>query len=183
MLKTLTKHKMARGWHGPAAAMLCIMLFPCLVWAQDNAQQTQPSNVPSSDNKTKTAAEDVTAQGTTDAPPVVSSDADSATAGADQSGSSSAQTASAASPQQNASSQASTQQTAAQNTAPDHVLEGNFFQRLAQFYQQDWAGTNPAGPTIKKRGLPAPLDSPPFPSSDWGRRHQRAHPLKAHRRR
>src|ERR1700684_1169527 len=79
MLKTLTKHKMARGWHGPAAAMLCIMLFPCLVWAQDNAQQTQPSNVPSSDNKTKTAAEDVTAQGTTGAPPVVSSDADSAT--------------------------------------------------------------------------------------------------------
>src|SRR5579863_234681 len=48
-----------------------------------------------------------------------------------------------------------------------NVLTGNFFQRLAQFYKQDWAGKNPAGPSITKRGLPAPLDSPPFPSSDW----------------
>jgi Putative beta-barrel porin-2, OmpL-like. bbp2 len=49
----------------------------------------------------------------------------------------------------------------------NYQLKGNFFQRLVQFYQQDWAGTNPAGPSITKRGLPAPLDSPPFPSSDW----------------
>jgi hypothetical protein len=48
-----------------------------------------------------------------------------------------------------------------------NVLTGNFFQRLAQFYKQDWAGKNPAGPSVTKRGLPAPLDSPPFPSSDW----------------
>jgi hypothetical protein len=44
MLRTLTEHKIARGWRGPAAAVLCIMLSPCLVWAQDNVQQTQPSN-------------------------------------------------------------------------------------------------------------------------------------------
>ena len=93
--------------------------------------------------------------------------ADGANANADQSESGSAATASAASPQQNSPSQTSTQQTATQNPAQDHVLEGNFFQRLAQFYRQDWAGTNPAAPAVKKRGLQAPLDSPPFPSSDW----------------
>ena len=49
----------------------------------------------------------------------------------------------------------------------NYVLRGNFFQRLVQFYQQDWAGTNPAGPSVTKRGLPAAVDSPPFPSSDW----------------
>jgi Putative beta-barrel porin-2, OmpL-like. bbp2 len=50
----------------------------------------------------------------------------------------------------------------------NYVLQGNFFQRLAQFYKQDWAGTNPSTPSPAKRGLPAPLDSGPFPSSDWG---------------
>jgi hypothetical protein len=49
----------------------------------------------------------------------------------------------------------------------NYVLRGNFSQRLVQFYQQDWAGTNPSTPLPPKRGLPAPLDSPPFPSSDW----------------
>jgi hypothetical protein len=49
----------------------------------------------------------------------------------------------------------------------DHILTGNFFHRLAQFYSQDWAGTNPAGPSVTKRGLPAVEDSPPFPFSDW----------------
>jgi hypothetical protein len=49
----------------------------------------------------------------------------------------------------------------------NYTLKGNFFQRLVQFYQQDWAGTNPSTPLPSKRGLPAPLDSPPFPSSDW----------------
>ena len=28
----------------------------------------------------------------------------------------------------------------------NYVLRGNFFQRLVQFYQQDWAGTNPSTP-------------------------------------
>ena len=49
----------------------------------------------------------------------------------------------------------------------NYVLKGNFFQRLMQFYHQDWAGTNPSGPTVTKRGLPAPESSPPFPFSDW----------------
>src|SRR5580704_3090609 len=50
----------------------------------------------------------------------------------------------------------------------DHALTGNFFHRLAQFYGQDWDGTNPTAPSATKRGLPAPVDSPPFPFSDWG---------------
>ncbi|HEY2461945.1 MAG TPA: outer membrane beta-barrel protein [Candidatus Acidoferrum sp.] len=50
----------------------------------------------------------------------------------------------------------------------DYTLKGNFLRRLAQFYQQDWEGTNPAGAAAVKRGLTAPLDSAPFPSSDWG---------------
>ena len=56
-----------------------------------------------------------------------------------------------------------------QSPAPnsDHTLTGNFFHRLAQFYSQDWAATNPAGQSVTKRGLPAPVDSPPFPFSDW----------------
>jgi Putative beta-barrel porin-2, OmpL-like. bbp2 len=49
----------------------------------------------------------------------------------------------------------------------DQALTGNLFNRLAQFYSQDWAGTNAAGPSVTKRGLPAPVDSPPFPFSDW----------------
>jgi hypothetical protein len=53
-------------------------------------------------------------------------------------------------------------------TNSNYTLKGNFFQRLGQFYRQDWAGTNPAGPAPAKRGLPAPIDSPPFPFSDWG---------------
>ena len=80
--------------------------------------------------------------------------------------------ASAANP--NADDQSSSPQaaqTTSQPSTPDnsgHVLTGNFFQRLAQFYKQDWAGTNPSTPLPAKRGLPAPLDSGPFPSADWG---------------
>jgi hypothetical protein len=57
-------------------------------------------------------------------------------------------------------------QTAGANS--NNALTGNFFRRLFQFYRQDWAGTNPSSPSPAKRGLPAPLDSPPFPWSDWG---------------
>jgi hypothetical protein len=49
----------------------------------------------------------------------------------------------------------------------DHTLTGDFFHRLAQFYSQDWDGTKPTGPSVSKRGLPAPLDAPPFPFADW----------------
>jgi hypothetical protein len=45
---------------------------------------------------------------------------------------------------------------------------GNFFRRLGHFYGQDWAGTLPAAPPVTRRALDAPLDSSPFPSSDWG---------------
>jgi len=55
-----------------------------------------------------------------------------------------------------------------QSPTSSATLSGNFFHRLAQFYSRDRAGTNPAGPTPAKRGLPAPLDSPPMPVSDWG---------------
>jgi hypothetical protein len=53
------------------------------------------------------------------------------------------------------------------NTNSDYTLRGNFFQRLAQFYKQDWVGKNPTTASPAKRGLLAPLDSPPFPSADW----------------
>jgi hypothetical protein len=43
----------------------------------------------------------------------------------------------------------------------------NFFARLADFYHKDWTGTAVAGPDAPRRGLPQPLASPPFPSSDW----------------
>jgi hypothetical protein len=42
-----------------------------------------------------------------------------------------------------------------------------FFSRLMSFYRQDWAGTAPASASPPRRGLPQPLDSPPFPSADW----------------
>ncbi len=50
----------------------------------------------------------------------------------------------------------------------DSVLKGNFFERLRQYYSQDWAGINQSVSAPAKRGLAAPLDSAPFPSSDWG---------------
>ncbi len=46
---------------------------------------------------------------------------------------------------------------------PPHAL----FARLVDFYRQDWKGTTAAGPPAPRRGLPSPLNSPPFPSSDW----------------
>lgn len=54
------------------------------------------------------------------------------------------------------------------NGSSKNALTGNFFHCLKQFYEQDWAGTNPSGLSPTKRGLPAPIDSPPFPFSDWG---------------
>jgi hypothetical protein len=48
-----------------------------------------------------------------------------------------------------------------------------FFNRLANFYQKDWnpppaaSSSAPAPATPPRRGLPSPLDSPPFPSADW----------------
>ncbi len=51
---------------------------------------------------------------------------------------------------------------------PGGSLRGNFLQRLGGFYKQDWTGKLPSSPAPQRRALDAPLDSPPFPSSDWG---------------
>ena len=42
-----------------------------------------------------------------------------------------------------------------------------FFARWADFYRQDWTGTAAASLPSARRGVLSPLDSPPFPSSDW----------------
>jgi hypothetical protein len=48
-----------------------------------------------------------------------------------------------------------------------------FFGRLTDFYRGDWTPAPPADPNAPsaappaRRGLPSPLDSPPFPSADW----------------
>jgi len=49
-----------------------------------------------------------------------------------------------------------------------------FFARWWDYYRQDWAAASaapaasaPAAPAPARRGLPSPLDSPPFPNSDW----------------
>jgi hypothetical protein len=46
--------------------------------------------------------------------------------------------------------------------------DGNFLQRLTRFYKADWTGKLPSTPTPERRMLDAPLESPPFPNSDWG---------------
>ena len=45
----------------------------------------------------------------------------------------------------------------------------NFIHRFADFYREDWHPdpNAPASPAPPRRGLPSPLDSPPFPSADW----------------
>jgi hypothetical protein len=53
---------------------------------------------------------------------------------------------------------------------PDAPQPTNFFARWASFYRLDWIPANPSAPTPPappRRGLPSPLDSPPFPNSDW----------------
>ncbi|MFC6644598.1 porin [Granulicella cerasi] len=52
--------------------------------------------------------------------------------------------------------------------ASTELTQGNFFQRFAHFYKADWSGTLPASPVPERRALDAPLDSAPFPSTDWG---------------
>src|SRR3984957_1921176 len=47
-------------------------------------------------------------------------------------------------------------------------LQGDFFERLGEYYWRDWTGKLPSSPAPVRRALDAPLDSPPFPSSDWG---------------
>jgi hypothetical protein len=42
-----------------------------------------------------------------------------------------------------------------------------FLKRLSQAYAQDWRGAPDNGPEPPRRALPSPLNSPPFPNSDW----------------
>ena len=55
---------------------------------------------------------------------------------------------------------------------PGVAKEKGFFGRWAEFYRHDWWGTAASSPvasssTPARRGLPSPLDSPPFPNADW----------------
>jgi hypothetical protein len=43
----------------------------------------------------------------------------------------------------------------------------NFLGRFADAYRRDWKPTQAAGPARARRGYEGPLDSPPFPSSDY----------------
>lgn len=52
--------------------------------------------------------------------------------------------------------------------AQTQTTDGNFFDRIASFYKHDWNNTLPASTPSPRRALDAPLDSAPFPSSDWG---------------
>jgi hypothetical protein len=57
---------------------------------------------------------------------------------------------------------------AAQSSSTNDVpASGNFLQRFGGFYKADWTGKLPSS-SSPRRMLDAPLDSPPFPSSDWG---------------
>src|SRR5277367_6291970 len=51
-----------------------------------------------------------------------------------------------------------------QSSAPD---KQRFLKRWADFYRQDWWGATTPGPGPRRRGVPSPLDSPPFPNADW----------------
>ena len=48
------------------------------------------------------------------------------------------------------------------------ALDQSFLHRLGRAYVADWAGNGPASAVPEtRRGTPAPITSPPFPSSDW----------------
>jgi hypothetical protein len=54
-----------------------------------------------------------------------------------------------------------------ESPSPQAPKPPGFFVRWGQFYRQDWHGTASQGPAPPRRGLPSPLESPPFPNSDW----------------
>ena len=45
--------------------------------------------------------------------------------------------------------------------------DSGFLKRLSQAYAKDWQGAADSGPEPPRRALPSPLNSPPFPNSDW----------------
>jgi hypothetical protein len=54
-----------------------------------------------------------------------------------------------------------------ESPSPQPANPQSFFKRLTDFYRQDWHGTAAQGPAPPRRGSPSPLESPPFPNSDW----------------
>src|SRR3974390_2150973 len=46
---------------------------------------------------------------------------------------------------------------------PAHPAAGNFFQRFAKAYTDDWKSTPSGDSEPKFRGWPSPVDGPPFP--------------------
>jgi len=44
---------------------------------------------------------------------------------------------------------------------------GGFLKRLFRAYADDWKGAAASGPEPPRRGPPSPVNSPPFPNSDW----------------
>jgi hypothetical protein len=50
---------------------------------------------------------------------------------------------------------------------PSIAQPKGLFARWAEFYRADWAGTTASSPAPDRRGAPSPLDSPPFPNTDW----------------
>ena len=57
---------------------------------------------------------------------------------------------------------------AAPVTPTPPALDQSFMHRLGRVYVADWAGTAPVTALPQtRRGTPAPISSPPFPSSDW----------------
>ena len=67
---------------------------------------------------------------------------------------------------------ASAQTDSALPASPDQAAaaplsKSGVFRRWMEFYQADWKGTAPTGPAAPRRGVPSPLNSPPFPSADW----------------
>jgi hypothetical protein len=61
-------------------------------------------------------------------------------------------------------------QTTGTNAPKPEPSAGNFFLRLGRFYHDDWFPNlnAPVASPPARRALDAPLDSAPFPSSDWG---------------
>jgi hypothetical protein len=54
-------------------------------------------------------------------------------------------------------------------TPPANIREStSLWRRMSSFYLADWTSTRASEAPAPRRGLEAPLDSPPFPSSDWG---------------
>ena len=54
-----------------------------------------------------------------------------------------------------------------ENPVQQTATPRTFFSRFSEFYREDWHGTTPPSPPAPRRGLPSPLNSPPFPNADW----------------